>query len=123
MARSGRSWPTPQRVERHLTLHFAQACRLSLLRLRAAVRLLTESDMKITAICESVGWNSHADFYRHLRRFTTLRPGAIRLDRSRAGESWPRLVADQSGQNSDENSASGGAQMVDCIIRARNDFP
>jgi V8-like Glu-specific endopeptidase len=40
-----------------------------------------------------------------------------------SGESWPRLVADQSGQNSDENSASGGAHMVDCIIRARNDFP
>ena len=40
-----------------------------------------------------------------------------------AGESWPRVVADQSGQTSDENSASGGAHMVDCIIRARNDFP
>lgn len=39
-----------------------------------------------------------------------------------AGESWPRVVADQSGQASDENSASGGAHMVDCIIRARNDF-
>ena len=40
-----------------------------------------------------------------------------------AGESWPRVVADQSGQNSDENSASGGAHMVNCIVRARNDFP
>ncbi|MDU9007081.1 trypsin-like serine peptidase [Sedimentitalea todarodis] len=40
-----------------------------------------------------------------------------------AGESWPRVVADQSGQTSSENSASGGAHMVDCIIRARNDFP
>lgn len=40
-----------------------------------------------------------------------------------AGESWPRVVAVQSGQDSDENSASGGAHMVDCIIRARNDFP
>jgi V8-like Glu-specific endopeptidase len=40
-----------------------------------------------------------------------------------AGESWPRMVADQSGQNSDENSASGGAHMVNCIVRARNDFP
>lgn len=40
-----------------------------------------------------------------------------------SGESWPRVVADQSGQNPDENSASGGAHMVDCIIRARNDFP
>jgi V8-like Glu-specific endopeptidase len=39
------------------------------------------------------------------------------------GESWPCVVADQSGQASDENSASGGAHMVDCIIRARNDFP
>ncbi len=40
-----------------------------------------------------------------------------------AGEGWPRVVADQSGQNPSENSASGGAHMVDCIIRARNDFP
>jgi V8-like Glu-specific endopeptidase len=40
-----------------------------------------------------------------------------------AGESFPRIVADQSGQSSSENSASGGAHMVDCIIRARNDFP
>jgi V8-like Glu-specific endopeptidase len=40
-----------------------------------------------------------------------------------AGEDFPRVVADQSGQNSDENTASGGAHMVDCIIRARNDFP
>jgi len=40
-----------------------------------------------------------------------------------SGESFPRMVADQSGQNSDENTASGGAHMVNCIIRARNDFP
>jgi V8-like Glu-specific endopeptidase len=39
------------------------------------------------------------------------------------GQSWPSVVADQSGQTSDENSASGGAHMVDCIIRARNEFP
>lgn len=39
------------------------------------------------------------------------------------GESFPRVVADQSGQNSDENTASGGAHMVNCIIRARNDHP
>jgi len=39
-----------------------------------------------------------------------------------AGEAWPRVVADQSGQNSSENSASGGAHMVNCIVRARNDF-
>lgn len=39
------------------------------------------------------------------------------------GEAWPRVVAVQSGQTSDENSASGGAHMIDCIIRARNDFP
>jgi V8-like Glu-specific endopeptidase len=39
------------------------------------------------------------------------------------GESWPRVVAVQSGQDSDENSASGGAHMVDCISRARSDFP
>jgi V8-like Glu-specific endopeptidase len=40
-----------------------------------------------------------------------------------AGESWPRVVAVQSGENSDENSASGGAHMVNCVIRARNDHP
>ncbi len=110
--RSQKVQPLPQRVESYLRVHFAQACRLPdiardvgaslrviteafkrefrctvhqylcLLRLRAAVRLLTESDMKITAICESVGWNSQADFYRHLRRFTTLRPGVIRVDKS-----------------------------------------
>ncbi|HLO36060.1 MAG TPA: hypothetical protein VK194_08255 [Candidatus Deferrimicrobium sp.] len=40
-----------------------------------------------------------------------------------SGESFPRVVADQSGQNSDENTASGGAHMVNCIIRARNDYP
>ena len=39
------------------------------------------------------------------------------------GESWPRVVAVQSGQDSDENSATGGAHMIDCIVRARNDFP
>ncbi len=102
------------RVEAHLRLHFTQACRLrdvarstgkslrvmtgafkrshrctvhqyvSLLRLRAAIRLLTESDMKIAAICASVGWNSQADFYRHLQRHTPLSPGALRSDRSSA---------------------------------------
>ena len=40
-----------------------------------------------------------------------------------SGESFPRVVADQSGQDSDENTASGGAHMVNCIIRARNDYP
>lgn len=39
------------------------------------------------------------------------------------GETFPRMVADQSGQSSDENSASGGAHMVNCIIRARDDHP
>ncbi len=66
--------------EHHCTVHQY----VSLLRLRAAVRLLTESDLKIAAICESVGWNSQADFYRHLRRFSALSPGAVRLDKSSA---------------------------------------
>lgn len=39
------------------------------------------------------------------------------------GEAWPRVVADQSWQNSDTNGASGGSQMVDLIIRARTDWP
>ncbi len=102
----------PRRVEAHLKANFTRTCRLpeiargagasirvmtgafkreyrctvhqyvSLLRLRAAIRLLVESDLKIAAIAESVGWNSQADFYRHLRRFASLSPGAVRLDKS-----------------------------------------
>jgi len=102
----------PRRVETHLRANFTQACRLpdiarsaatsirvmtttfkrehqctvheyvTLLRLRAAVRLLIESEMKIAAIAASVGWSSHADFYRHLRRFASLSPGAARQDKS-----------------------------------------
>lgn len=40
-----------------------------------------------------------------------------------SGETGPRLVADQSAHNDDENIASGGAHMVNCIIRARNAHP
>ncbi len=40
-----------------------------------------------------------------------------------SGESWPSVVAVQSGQSPDENSASGGSEMVDLIIRARNEHP
>lgn len=40
-----------------------------------------------------------------------------------AGETGPRVVADQSAHNSSENIASGGAHMVNCIIRARNEHP
>lgn len=106
----------PRRVATDLRLHFAQACRLpdvarsagaslrvmtqafkveyrctvheyvSLLRLRAAVRLLMESDLKISAICDSVGWNSQAGFYRHLRLFTTLSPTAVRVNKSCASQ-------------------------------------
>jgi hypothetical protein len=32
-------------------------------------------------------------------------------------------VADQSWQNSSTNGASGGSNMIDLIIRARNEFP
>lgn len=39
------------------------------------------------------------------------------------GEAWPRVVADQSWQNSTTNGASGGSRMVDLIIRARSDWP
>jgi V8-like Glu-specific endopeptidase len=39
------------------------------------------------------------------------------------GEPWPRVVADQSWQNPQNNGASGGSQLVDLVIRARNDFP
>lgn len=39
------------------------------------------------------------------------------------GEPWPRVVADQSWQNTGSNGASGGSKMVDLVIRARNDFP
>ncbi|HPU13082.1 MAG TPA: hypothetical protein PLQ19_04740 [Aeromicrobium sp.] len=39
------------------------------------------------------------------------------------GEPWPRVVADQSWQNTGSNGASGGSKMVDLVIRARADFP
>ena len=35
----------------------------------------------------------------------------------------PHAVAVQSAQNSDENTASGGSEMVDLVIRARNEWP
>ncbi|WP_373511491.1 serine protease [Persicitalea sp.] len=35
----------------------------------------------------------------------------------------PHAVAVQSGQTSSQNSASGGSEMVDLVVRARNDFP
>lgn len=40
-----------------------------------------------------------------------------------SGEAWPRAVAVQSSQNSSENNASGGQDMVDLIIRARSEYP
>jgi len=35
----------------------------------------------------------------------------------------PYAVATQSGQNSDENTASGGQDLVDLVLRARADYP
>jgi outer membrane protein OmpA-like peptidoglycan-associated protein/V8-like Glu-specific endopeptidase len=40
-----------------------------------------------------------------------------------SGESFPSVVAVQSGQTSDENSASGGADMIELVSKARRDFP
>jgi AraC-like DNA-binding protein len=106
--------PLPRRVERHLRAHFASTCKLidvardagastrvltktfrqhynctvhqflCSLRLRAAVRLLEESDLKISAVCASVGYGSQVDLYRQLRRITGLTPAAIRSDRTAA---------------------------------------
>jgi len=73
--------------EHHCTIHQY----LSLLRLRAAIRLLVESDMKIAAVAESVGWTSQADLYRHLRRFAALSPGAARVDKANASMLLARL--------------------------------
>ncbi|NML45429.1 hypothetical protein HHL11_16875 [Ramlibacter sp. G-1-2-2] len=39
------------------------------------------------------------------------------------GESWPSVVATQSSQNSSENNASGGQDLVDLILKARADHP
>jgi hypothetical protein len=39
------------------------------------------------------------------------------------GDTGPRVVADQSGETTAENSASGGGHMVDRITRALNEFP
>lgn len=40
-----------------------------------------------------------------------------------SNEPWPRAVAVQSSQNATENNGSGGQDMVDLIIQARNDHP
>jgi V8-like Glu-specific endopeptidase len=40
-----------------------------------------------------------------------------------SGEPWPRVVADQSWHNNSTNGASGGSNMVDLVIRGRNDWP
>jgi hypothetical protein len=40
-----------------------------------------------------------------------------------SGEVGPRAVAVQSSQSSSENDASGGQDMVDLIIRAKNEHP
>jgi V8-like Glu-specific endopeptidase len=40
-----------------------------------------------------------------------------------AGESWPRVVGVQSGQNSSTNSAGGGNDIPNLVNRARTDFP
>ncbi len=40
-----------------------------------------------------------------------------------SGDPWPSAVAVQSWQNSETNGASGGASLVDLVIRARSDFP
>jgi V8-like Glu-specific endopeptidase len=40
-----------------------------------------------------------------------------------SGDVGPRAVAVQSSQNSSENNASGGQDLVDLIIRARSDHP
>jgi V8-like Glu-specific endopeptidase len=39
------------------------------------------------------------------------------------GELTPQVVAVQSGQNSDENSASGGADMLELVMKARKEHP
>ena len=39
------------------------------------------------------------------------------------GDVGPRVVATQSSQNSSENNASGGQDLVDLIIQARNEHP
>jgi V8-like Glu-specific endopeptidase len=36
---------------------------------------------------------------------------------------WPYAVGVQSSQNSNQNNASGGQDMVDLILKARSDFP
>ncbi len=40
-----------------------------------------------------------------------------------SGESWPRVVAVQSGQQSSNNLAAAGSRLVNCIITSRNDYP
>jgi len=40
-----------------------------------------------------------------------------------SGENYPSVVAVQSAHNSDENIASGGSDMINIIIKARNEHP
>jgi hypothetical protein len=40
-----------------------------------------------------------------------------------SGDAGPRVVAVQSSHNSSQNNASGGQDMVDLVIRARNEHP
>ncbi len=39
------------------------------------------------------------------------------------GESWPRVVAVQSGHQPSNNLAAAGSRLVNCIIRARDEHP
>lgn len=39
------------------------------------------------------------------------------------GESWPRMVAVQSGQQTSNNLAAAGSRLVNCIITARDEHP
>jgi V8-like Glu-specific endopeptidase len=39
------------------------------------------------------------------------------------GESWPRVVAVQSGEQPSNNLGAAGSRMVRCIISARDDYP
>ncbi len=39
------------------------------------------------------------------------------------GESWPRVVAVQSGQQTSNNLAAAGSRLVSCIITARDEHP
>jgi AraC family cel operon transcriptional repressor len=68
----------------HFTREFSKrlgltpACYLTRLRIERAARLLATSNLKISAICQSCGFDSESHFFRQFRRWKGMLPSAYR---------------------------------------------